>query len=54
MFSTGSKTVGCPQMRSQPTCSTNYGSGVVIGRYRLELTGIGIYHAGNVNRGLLG
>ena len=28
--------------------------GWVIGDARLELTGIGLYHAGNVKRGLLG
>ena len=28
--------------------------GWVIGADRLELTGIGIHHAGNLNRGLLG
>jgi hypothetical protein len=28
--------------------------GWVIGQERLELTGVGIYHAGPVNRGLLG
>ena len=28
--------------------------GWVIGQERLELTGIGIYHAGDVDRGLLG
>lgn len=28
--------------------------GWIIGQEKLELTGIGIYHAGEVNRGLLG